>query len=244
MTDDLIDPDPAPPVPDRRAEVLDRLRAAVEPLAAAQVAEQVGLHVNTARFHLDGLVRVGLAEREAEQRHSPGRPRMLYRASAREPETRGYRWLAEMLTGLVSTLDDPGSAATEAGRMWGRHLVERSAPYERVAVAEAIARLEEMLDAAGFRPEVHEDEDGPQIRLRHCPFGEIAARHTDVVCRLHLGLMQGALAEQRAPVDVRRLDPLVEPGLCVAQLRLGPSDDPAAGRSADVSRTALPDGDG
>ena len=221
MTDDLIDPGPAPPVRDRRAEVLDRLSEAAGPLAAAQVAEQVGLHVNTARFHLDGLVRDGLAERETEQRRCPGRPRMLYRAVARDPGTRGYRWLAEMLTGLVSTLDDPGSAAADAGSAWGRHLVERSAPYERVTAAEAIGRLERMLDAAGFRPEQHEGESGPQVRLRHCPFGEIAARHTDVVCRLHLGLMQGALAEQRAPVDVRRLDPLVEPGLCVAQLRLG-----------------------
>lgn len=233
MTDDLIDPAPAPPVHDRRAEVLDRLCEATEPLAAAQVADRTNLHVNTARFHLDGLVRDGFAEREAEQRRSPGRPRMLYRASDRHTGTRGYRWLAEMLTGLVSTLEDPESVATEAGRRWGRHLVERSAPYEWVAVADAIARLERMLDSAGFRPEQRESEDGPQLQLRHCPFGEVAARHTDVVCRLHLGLMQGALAEQRAPVEVSGLDPLVEPGLCVARLRLGPPEAPTARQSAD-----------
>ncbi|MBP2369544.1 helix-turn-helix transcriptional regulator [Pseudonocardia parietis] len=233
MTDDLIDPAPAPPVQDRRAEVLDRLRESAEPLGAAQVAEQTGLHVNTARFHLDILVREGLAERDAEQRRSPGRPRLLYRALAAHPETRGYRWLAEMLTGLVSALDDAGQAVTEAGRAWGRHLVERSMPYERVGATDAIARLERMLDSGGFRPEPAESAEGPQIRLRHCPFGEVAARHTDVVCRLHLGLLQGALAEQRAPVEVVSLDPLVAPGLCVAQLRLGPPEGATTRPSAD-----------
>lgn len=224
MTDGLMDPSPPPSAPDRRAEVLARLRESAGTVGTARIAERTGLHVNTARFHLDGLVRDGLAERVTEQRRSPGRPRVLYRAVTGHPDTRGYRWLAEMLTGLVSALDDAGPAAVEAGQRWGRHLVERSAPYERVGVDDALARLEQMLDTAGFRPEVRTDGADPQVRLRHCPFGEVAARHPDVVCRLHLGLMQGALAEQRAPVEVRSLDPLVEPGLCVARLRLGPPD--------------------
>ncbi|HEX9042757.1 MAG TPA: hypothetical protein VF838_17375 [Trebonia sp.] len=39
-----------------------------------------------------------------------------------------------------------------------------------------------------------------------------------MICSLHLGLMRGALARMRAPVTADRLDPFLEPRLCVAQL--------------------------
>jgi predicted ArsR family transcriptional regulator len=43
-----------------------------------------------------------------------------------------------------------------------------------------------------------------------------------VVCSIHLGLMQGMLAELDAPIDTDRLDPFVEPDLCVARLSRRP----------------------
>lgn len=57
-----------------------------------------------------------------------------------------------------------------------------------------------------------------EIRLRHCPFQNLAEQHGEVICSVHLGLMQGALSAMRAPVSVDRLDPFVEPDLCVAHL--------------------------
>ncbi len=39
-----------------------------------------------------------------------------------------------------------------------------------------------------------------------------------MVCSIHLGLIQGLLAELGAPVKAERLDPFVEPGLCIAHL--------------------------
>ena len=56
------------------------------------------------------------------------------------------------------------------------------------------------------------------IRLRHCPFLELAEEYGDLVCRIHLGLMQGALAELRAPVTAAGLEPFAEPGACLARL--------------------------
>jgi predicted ArsR family transcriptional regulator len=205
----------------RRAEVLAALRTAGRPLTAADLAAVTGLHLNTARFHLDALVAERLADRSAEEREVPGRPRILYTTRGALPGPRSYGLLAEMLTGLVTSLTgDAGPAATEAGRAWGRHLVERAAPSERVTAAEAIARLGRVLDAVGFSPEVRprrgRDVD---VRLHHCPFREVAERHTDVVCEIHLGLMQGALAELQAPVSATSLQPFVAPDLCVARLR-------------------------
>ncbi len=205
----------------RRADMLALLRTTGRPCSVTEMAEATGLHVNTARFHLDGLVAAGLAERAAEPRDAPGRPRILYAARGPVPGPRSYGLLAEMLTGLVSSVPDAGSAAVAAGRAWGRHLVDRTAPSERVDATEAVRRLDRLLDAVGFQPEVHPALGGTvtEVRLRHCPFREVAERHRDVVCAIHLGLMRGALEELRAPVEAESLAPFVTPSLCVAQLR-------------------------
>ena len=221
----LTDPVTEAAVGTRRADVLARLRAADDPLTVQQVADMTGIHVNTARFHLDGLVSDGLAERIVEVRDTPGRPRMLYLASAEAPSSRSYGLLAEMLTGLVASLDGARPAAIGAGRAWGRHLVDRPAPSERVGPDEALEGLSRLLDTLGFQPQSDgADVDGRvEIRLHHCPFREVAERHTDVVCSIHLGLMQGALKELRAPLTAKSLKPFVTPRLCVAHLRVAPA---------------------
>jgi len=215
----LTDPPAELAVRARRAEVLAVLREADEPLSVQQVMERAGLHTNTARFHLDGLVAAGLAERMAEERVVPGRPRILYVAQSQVPGPRSFALLAEMLSGLVASLDGNGTAAVDAGRSWGRHLVERVAPSERVDETAAMARLTRLLDAIGFQPEVADGPDGSEIRLWHCPFREVAERHPDIVCALHLGLMQGALGELRAPLEAESLEPFVTPTCCVARLQ-------------------------
>ena len=45
---------------------------------------------------------------------------------------------------------------------------------------------------------------------------------------MHLGLMQGALTAMRAPITVDRLDPFVEPDLCVAHLASAATRDRAS----------------
>jgi predicted ArsR family transcriptional regulator len=220
-----------------RARVLRVVReAGAAPLGVREIAERAGLHPNTTRFHLDGLAEAGLVRRVPEGRDRPGRPRMVYRAEA--PDGRhSYRLLAEMLASLVSgMLPDPEGAAIEAGRAWGRHLADPPAPFQRLGTAEALERLDRMMAGMGFRPEIehgadHPGPDGPggqdgrdgpeevRIRVRNCPFGTVAERHADVVCPLHLGLIQGALTEMGVPLAADRLDPLVEPHLCLAYLR-------------------------
>jgi DNA-binding MarR family transcriptional regulator len=54
-----------------RARGLALLRAAGSPLGVHEVAGHTGLHPNTARFHLDGLVEAGLATREPRPRMTP-----------------------------------------------------------------------------------------------------------------------------------------------------------------------------
>lgn len=214
-----------------RLGVLTLLQDAGQPLGVADVAAATGLHANTARFHLDGLVEAGLVERTTESREQPGRPRALYAArpgSARGGQ-RSYRLLAEILTDyLASHAARPAKEALAAGMRWGRHLAQSShegRTRRRPLDAGAATRdLVAMLDDVGFQPEARRLRHERQILLRHCPFREAAIEHEEVVCAVHLGLMQGVLTELEAPIVAARLDPFVEPSLCIAHLQ--PKDAP------------------
>ncbi len=213
--------------------------------------------------------KAGLAIREVQPRATPGRPSFAYRVVEHAPAAghRQYRLLAEMLSSLIEgLLPDPGQAAAEAGREWGRYLTERPAPYQRITASEAISRLLAVLAEIGFAPETglatgpaagpqSTPAPGPQstpapgprstpapgprsapapgprsapapaqheVWLRRCPFREVAEHRRDVVCQLHLGLMQGVLEQLRAPVTAARIQPFAEPSLCIAELATRP----------------------
>jgi predicted ArsR family transcriptional regulator len=219
----LLAPDASPPLGQRRAGVLDLLRAARSPVSVREVADRTGLHPNTARFHLGALVDAGLATRATRSRSAPGRPCMAYQAiDGGVPGRRQYRLLAEMLASLIAgVLAEPGEAAAEAGREWGRYITERPAPFQRTDACGAVEGLAAILQELGFAPEAVADQAdgaGYQLRLRQCPFREVAEVHPEVVCQLHLGLMQGALDQMRAPVTADRLQPFAEASVCVAHL--------------------------
>jgi len=229
--EELLAPEDAAPLGRSRADVLEMLRAADGPLGVREVAQRMGLHPNTARFHLEALAEARMAVREAEERGTPGRPRIGYQAVADGPAgRRRYRLLAQMLASLISaTMPEPGAAAEEAGREWGAYLTEQPPPFRRVSAAQAIASLTQTLADLGFSPQVEAGEDGGyRMCLRQCPFREVAQQHQDVICGLHLGLMRGALDRMRAPVSAQQLRPFAEPGVCVAWLT-APGREPATG---------------
>ncbi|MFJ3307274.1 hypothetical protein ACIPSA_30060 [Streptomyces sp. NPDC086549] len=47
----------------------------------------------------------------------------------------------------------------------------------------------------------------------------MAQRRPDIICAIHLGLMQGTVETLRAPLTAESLEPFVTPHLCVATLR-------------------------
>lgn len=214
------DPPGAQPLGESRARVLEALQDSDAPLGVGEVAAAVGLHPNTARFHLDGLVQQRLAERTIEERDTPGRPRALYAPVPGAPAgRRSYRLLAQILTSyLASTSKHPEKAALKAGEEWGHYLAERPAPFRRVDAAAATQELTATLDDIGFAPEPVIAGRKRQILLHHCPFREAAEQNREIVCTIHLGLMRGILGELDAPIDATRLDSFVKPDLCIAHL--------------------------
>lgn len=235
--DELIHRALANPV---RTRLLAALRDDPEPNDVEHLAATVDLHPNTVRSHLSVLEAAGLVERDAgpaaELPRGPGRPRVVFCASdaAEEPpESDGYRFLATMLAGsFAADVDDAEERALRAGEGWGRYLVDVPPPGERLSDAGSISRLVELLDRAGFAPEVSEEPGSVSLLTLHrCPFPDLARRHPDVVCSLHLGMMRGALSETGAAVSVRSLAPSFDGGPCLSVLegvQAGPVSAPGS----------------
>lgn len=194
-----------------RRRVLNVLAGSAEPLDAQAVAGVLELHVSTVRFHLDQLEEARLVRREFGGDRRRGRPRVLYAAVGPHPEEGPREQLIEALAGALAdgNADDGRSRAITAGRGWARALLAgRSGPPD------PRSRLLEVLDGLGFDPA----PDGDAVQLRGCPFRDAARRHPQVVCSVHLGLVQELLeSDGGVPRDVRLL-PFVQPDLCVITL--------------------------
>ncbi|MGI8881065.1 MAG: helix-turn-helix transcriptional regulator [Jatrophihabitans sp.] len=226
--------------PGRRELLMDLLRAARQPRTIRSLAEELGVHANTVRFHLGALQRAGQVEQLLGDTAGPGRPPVLFGVTHRmDPDgPTNYRLLASMLTShLAASSSDPSAAATEIGRDWGERLLDPATAVRSHSVrpkrGEALAHLTQILGDLGFGPEPPTGRRDTTIRLRHCPFlglvtGTGSAKqagdwgegrgYRDTICCLHLGLMQGTLAALKGPVTVDRLEPFAEPDLCVAHL--------------------------
>ena len=156
------------------SRVLEALQTASGMLTVADVAAQVRWHSNTTRFHLDGLVEPGLAQRTTEDRDVPGRSRALYSAvpDRERAGRRSYRLLAQILASyLAAHTRQPERAALAAGEEWGRFMTERPARFQRVDAADATRQLTDALEDIGFAPEAVTAGRRREILLRHCPFG-------------------------------------------------------------------------
>lgn len=211
-----------------RGEVLRALQSAATPLGVEELSRIVGLHTNTVRFHLDGLSELGLvrAAREPDgvSGRGPGRPRMTYEATALALRAgpRNYGLLAAALANsLAAQAADPVGAARHSGEAWGRTLAQPASSRSSSPRSTARRQLFEVLDQMGFYPEPYPKRQPREIRIHNCPFREVAETNQEVVCAIHLGMMQGLLAALDAPFDVSRLDAFVTPGMCVAHLTEG-----------------------
>ena len=232
----------------RRLEVLALLRTAAAPLSLLDIADGLGMHPSTVRFHLGALVDDGLVERGDSAPRAPGRPPLLF-AAVRGMDPGGARRY-QLLSGVLAQALDGGpdvrGRALEAGRERGRELAVPLVSAAPADARSAVDRLMTVLGELDFDPVLMPVADGvdpgtagarggvvgtvPSIGLRRCPFLEVAQARSPVVCPVHLGLMQGALEGWAAPVTVDRLDPFVEPDLCLAHLAPAGAGHPVSAR--------------
>jgi predicted ArsR family transcriptional regulator len=213
----------------RRPEVLQTLRASSDPMSINVIADALVVHPNTVRFHLDSLVGDGLVQQVESASKGPGRPALMFQAVRQMDRggTRHYQLLAKILTTALATDRRAPTKALAAGRAWGHSLAtvdpEPESPPKVTRADEAVDRLVDVLDEMGFAPERRESDaepDGEQlIGMRHCAFLELAESDGNVVCPLHLGVIQGVLEGWKAPVSADRLQEFVGRDLCLLHLR-------------------------
>lgn len=203
-----------------RVRVLEALRRN-GPATVPELASLVGLAPNTVRLHLDQLVDAALVSRARAQPSGRGRPRQVYTAVPDADVSEGaYRELARLLAETLATVGaaaEPAALAT--GRTWGGELVAENAAADAPAT-DGRDEVVALMDDLGFEPRL--TDDGDAVEMHHCPFQQVAKQHSDVVCGLHLGLMQGALQQLGSPVRATRLEPFATPRMCLAHLGAGP----------------------
>jgi predicted ArsR family transcriptional regulator len=214
----------ARPLSGPRSTVLEILQRSTGPRTIAGLADELGLHPNTAREHLDGLVAQGLATREQAPAQGRGRPAWRYTAAAdlleADPRVRDYAGLAAALAGhLARTSPDPAADGLAAGREWGATLVDSRSPRPSGPGATARHRVVDLLDELGFAPDA--DPAATTVALRRCPLLDAARQYPQVVCQVHLGIVRGALERHGGDPEPTALLPFAEPGACRLHLDTG-----------------------
>jgi predicted ArsR family transcriptional regulator len=167
-----------------------------QPLSTGDVAESLGLHVNTVRPHLERMREVGLLESRRDTRGAVGRPQNLYQLAPDAPalglEPPVLPLLSRMLLQVAVDSGADAEVALDAGRQAGRSLAHRGAVAEAPgSCAAALA----MLDRLGFDPTWVEEEGRTTVAFGHCPFAELAEAQPNVVCALHRGMLEGVVDE-------------------------------------------------
>lgn len=213
-----------------RALLLEQVRQHPEGVDTSTLAQATGLHPNTVRFHLDVLAEAGLVTVSRDPSRKPGRPRRLF-STARVPPPAapsppgtpvqaspdGHTLLAAVLARHLARIStDPGAAAEAAGRSWSTDRTAEDGKDPPRSGTEPITAVTALLDEIGFAPQTVRDRDGWRILLHRCPFHTMAAQHPEIVCRLHLGLLQGAVDRLGHDGGQVHLQPFLAPGLCEA----------------------------
>jgi predicted ArsR family transcriptional regulator len=232
-------PDPALEVLDSavRRRMLDLLSEAGpsgEGWTAGQLGDHLGLHVTSARFHLNVLERAGLVE-SGFQRQGVGRPRKVYRCGTRHSSD-GPRTdeALRALTGFLTEGDgQPGLDRTpeQAGRVWALAQVraedaahaagDLTGPRTVGSWLAKVGRTVDLLHRWGYRPELRTEEGGRTVELllSDSPFLGLAKTHPGAVCAVHRGLIRGALEAAGEPDVEVTVQPFGEPGACWARVR-------------------------
>ncbi|MEW6058801.1 MAG: helix-turn-helix domain-containing protein [Actinomycetota bacterium] len=202
---------------DTRFRLYRYLGLSGRPVSVRELSARLSLHPNTLRPHLRRLEEAGLVTAEVRKGTTVGRPQTLYSVVEREArEGRDYRLLAEILAGLMG-----GTRARERARAlareWGSYLVTQGGPKPgtKLPARRNLAILQEAMAEAGFDPRFHRNgRQTVEIYLRDCPFRDLVEDHRDLVCSVHLGLIEGMLEGLKPPLRLAEFSPLMERSVC------------------------------
>lgn len=220
----------------KQRQVLDALHTYTDGARAIDIANQLGMHVNTARGHLDALLSKGAVRVTTAPAHGRGRPSLIFHARLPDNRDIAHEYLS-LIEVLADTITDHGQRHDQArsiGSQWARAVTpNQDTP---VSLADALDYLHRRLRDLGFDPTIH-DPDAPDpdreitladvcaatargedslIGLNACPFvPEGSGRPPPFICALHNGFTQEILVANGLDATVTPFD---APGRCTIHL--------------------------
>jgi predicted ArsR family transcriptional regulator len=210
-----------------RRRLYELVAGSPSPVGRDDAATSLGLSRELAAFHLDRLVAAGLLETEYRRRSGrsgpgAGRPAKFYRRARADiavslpPRAydRAAGLFADALAGgdAGAVTDAVARVAREQGAKLGDKA--RSQAGRRTSTRRLRAALVGLLEDSGFEPEGDPSTGG--IRMRNCPYRDLADRHRDLTCGMNVawaaGVVEG-LRDRTLDVELRP-----EPDYCCVVL--------------------------
>lgn len=201
-----------------RRSLYDHVVAAGTPVTRDHVSSASGVERSVVGYHLDKLVDAGLlratyARPEGRRGPGAGRPAKWYERAPGEVSValppRAYRLAAELLARTLEAADTSAELGDQLERV-AAELGRELAPCP--TDADKPSDILDCLTACGFEPDA---ADG-LVRLRNCPFNQLARNHTELICRMNqallAGLTEGSPTRLESPPDD-------EPSTCCVTLR-------------------------
>jgi len=188
-----------------RVEILHELQQRAH-RTISELTAATGLHANTVREHLQRLVEGGFVVQTTERRTTRGRPRVLYSVATGGPDASSpiaRRKVAE---------------AAARGDLMRRVMPETGTPSLPEDAVHQLDAIVEHLTESGYDPVV--DENELTLDLSPCTHAAAHPEQRDVLCSVHLGLMQGVLSEAGGPLAIGGMRPVCNPTDCVVNLTI------------------------
>jgi len=189
----------------RRIYLYVRDHGADDGVTAAAVANEVGVHPNVARHHLDKLAAGGYLEVRSGRvaGGGAGRPSKRYHAVAdaiTEFPVRSDDLVLSLLGRALELLapEDAERMAEQVGAEYGRAmaagLTGEALDAGHRSMRAAMQAVADALTAHGFAAHAESRNDRLRIINDHCPFGDVALEHP-VICAVDRGMVRGMLSE-------------------------------------------------
>lgn len=208
-----------------RRRVLRAVQESASPVSAAELAQDLGLHHNTVREHLESLVKQGMVSMTPVSTGRRGRPTLRYQVTAPDPievlvsyttlldavaqtlgegeEARqvaltiGRRWAAESATqpGVTAAPGDAAQPGDSAAPGDAEQSGAATGPADTEDLPEPLASLMPGLMSMGFTP--HVDDGTGDVVLTTCPLVARDRRPHPLVCAMHEGYLHAAAEEGR-----------------------------------------------
>ncbi|VEH08927.1 helix-turn-helix domain-containing protein [Corynebacterium kutscheri] len=171
----------------RKRHVLDVITNHPSGITATEVAKKMGIHINTARGHLEELSHLKAIDATPLPANRRGRPTLLFK-----PRILNNRMLAAELINLIQLLikeiedtnsEEAVTIAQRVGVNWAKQL--RINGFEP-APEEIIDQIDELFRRLGFLPDTHDR----MLDVSSCPSSDDKNNPSSFICYIHRGMLQ------------------------------------------------------